>query len=321
MKPERSLERILATQVKLRQLLMLRTVAEAGALVRAAELLHMSQPAVSKTIRELEDVLGQQLFERTAKGVVPTLFGRHVIRYANSMHAEIRRAADDLTALRDGVSARLTIGSYMVALPFLLPRALDIFYRLGAAARVSVVDGEKDKLLMGLRAGEIDIVVGRMSDDPQSSDIHQVPLYFESIVLVVGRQSPLARKPDVSAADLAAQEWVMPHASSVARRPIHMFFIRQGLELPRRVIETVSFPLIRALLMQRSTVAALPWHIVHADVDQGHLVRLPLEMGYPALPVGIITNASDTPSPTVARAVDSLRQAANELYHTPNATV
>lgn len=314
---ERSIERILTTQVKLRQLLMLRTVAECGALARAAELLHMSQPAVSKTIRELEDSLGERLFDRTAKGVVPTLFGQHVIRYANSLHAEIKRAAEDLTALRDGSSGRLTIGSYMVALPFLLPRALDIFYRGGDTARVSVIDGDKDKLLNGLRSGEIDIVVGRMADPAEATEIRQVPLYFEPIVLVAGRHNPLATKPDLDAQDLAQQEWVMPHASSVARRPIHLFFIRQGLELPQRVIETVSFPLIRALLMQRNTVAALPWQIVRTDIEQGSLVRLPLEMDYPALPVGIITLASDSPSPTVLRAIESLREAANELYHSP----
>jgi DNA-binding transcriptional LysR family regulator len=313
---ERSLERILMSQVKLRQLLMLKTVADSGAVSRAAELLHMSQPAVSKTIHELEALLGESLFERTPKGVTPTLFGSHVIQYAKAMHAEIKRAANDLTALREGGSGRLAIGSYMVALPALLPRALAIFDASGDPARVSVIDGGKDKLLGGLAAGEIDIVVGRMSEQGHLQQLRQIPLYFEPIVLVAGRQNRLTLKTELTATDLADQEWIMPHATSVARTPIHMFFMREGLDVPRKVIETVSFPLIRALLMQRDIVAALPWQIVQADIEQGNIVKLALDIGYPALPVGIITNGANAPSPSAARMIESLRRAASELYHT-----
>ncbi|OVZ56616.1 hypothetical protein CDO44_20570 [Pigmentiphaga sp. NML080357] len=319
MEIERSIERVLTTQVKLRHLLMFKTVAERGAVSRAAEALHMSQPAVSKTIHELESLLGERLLERTAKGVVPTVFGSHVLRYANSLHAELKRAAEELTALRQGAAGKLAIGSYMVALPSLLPRALSIFFGSGDATRISVVDGSKEKLLSGLQAGEIDLVVGRMSEQEGHGQIRQIPLYFEPIVLVAGRQNPLAGKPAPTPADLAAQEWIMPHASSVARAPIQMFFAREGLDFPSRVVETLSFPLIRALLLQRDMVAALPWQIVQADIEQGALVKLPMDIGYPALPVGIITNAHDNLSAAALRMVESLRQAAGELYHRPPA--
>ncbi|MPS29115.1 LysR substrate-binding domain-containing protein [Pigmentiphaga sp.] len=319
MEAERSIERVLTTQVKLRHLLMFKTVAECGALSRAAETLHMSQPAVSKTIHELETLLGERLLERTAKGVIPTVFGSHVLRYAHSLHAELKRAAEELTALRQGAAGKLAIGSYMVALPTLLPRALSLFFAGGDATRVSVVDGSKERLLSGLQSGEIDIVVGRMSEQDGHGQIRQIPLYFEPIVLVAGSQNPLAAKASPTPADLAAQEWVMPHASSVARTPIHMFFAREGLDLPARIVETLSFPLIRALLLQRNIVAALPWQIVQADIEQGILAKLPVDIGYPALPVGIITHAHDSLSAAALRMVDNLKQAAGELYHRPPA--
>ncbi len=319
MEAERSIERILTTQVKLRQLLMLKTVADCGTVSRAAEQLHMSQPAVSKTIHELEALLGESLFDRTAKGVIPTLFGSHVIRYARSLHAELKRAAEELTALREGGGTRLTVGSYMVALPTLLPRALSIFYDTGDTAQVSVVDGGKDELLAGLFAGEIDIVVGRMAEQSRLDQIQQIPLYFEPIVLVAGHQNPLSQEREISPAQLAHQEWIMPPATSVVRTPIHMFFTREGMPPPARVVETLSFPLIRSLLMQRNMVAALPWQIVQADIDQGHLVKLPVALDYPALPVGIITNATVHPSVSASRMISSLRQAASELYHNPAA--
>jgi DNA-binding transcriptional LysR family regulator len=272
---------------------------------------------VSKTIHELEELLGEVLFERTAKGVTPTVFGRHFIRYARSVHAELRRAAEELTALRHGGGGKLTIGSYMVALPQLLPRALSIFFEEDETARVTVVDGNKEKLLAGLVAGEIDVVVGRMSELDGLELIKQTPLYFEPIVLVVGSQNPLARQADITPADLAEQEWFMPHATSVVRTPINLFFMREGLGLPKRVIETVSFPLIRTLLMQRDIVAALPRQIVQADIEQGLLVQLPLDMGYPALPVGISTNDAFKLSPAAIVMIDCLRRAARELYHSP----
>jgi DNA-binding transcriptional LysR family regulator len=317
MEADRSIERVLTTQVKLRHLLMFKTVTECGTLSRAAETLHMSQPAVSKTIHELEILLGERLLERTVKGVVPTMFGSHVLRYARSLHADLKRAAEELTALRHGCLGRLAIGSYMVALPALLPKALSLFIASGDATRVSVVDGNKERLLSGLQTGEIDIVVGRMSDQDGNEQIRQIPLYFEPIVLVAGQQNPLASKPAPTPADLAAQEWIMPHASSVARTPIHLFFSREGLDLPHRVVETLSFPLIRALLLQRDMVAALPWQIVQADVEQGMLLKLPVDIGYPALPVGVITHARNKLSAAGLRMVESLKQAAGELYHQP----
>ncbi|VCU69526.1 HTH-type transcriptional regulator GbpR [Pigmentiphaga humi] len=319
MEIERSIERVLTTQVKLRHLLMLKTVAECGTVSRAAEQLHMSQPAVSKTIHELESLLGERLLERTARGVVPTVFGGYVLRYARSLHAEIKRAAEELTALRQGAGGRLTVGSYMVALPSLVPRALSLFLAGGDGPRVSVVDGSKEKLLSGLQAGEIDIVVGRMAEQEHPDTYRQIPLYFEPMVLVAGRQNPLAAQAALTPADLAVQEWVMPHASSVARAPIHMFFAREGLDLPRRIVETLSFPLIRALLLQRDMVAALPWQIVQADIELGILARLPIDIGYPALPVGIILNTGSTLSAAGQRMVDSLRLAASELFHSPQA--
>jgi DNA-binding transcriptional LysR family regulator len=107
----------------------------------------------------------------------------------------------------------------------------------------------------------------------------------------------------------------MPHATSVVRIPINLFFMREGLPLPKRVVETVSFPLIRTLLMQRDIVAALPWQIVQADIQQGLLVQLPLDMGYPALPVGISTNDAFKLSSAAVCMIECLREAASRLYH------
>ena len=314
---ERSIERVLTSQVKLRQLVLLKAVADSGSVSKAAEMLHMSQPAVSKTIHELEELLGESLFERTAKGVTPTLFGRHLIRYARSVHTELRRAADELTALRHGKGGKLTIGSYMVALPQLLPRALSILFDMDETARITVIDGDKEKLLAGLMSGEIDVVVGRLSNLDGLELIKQTPLYFEPLVLVVGSKNSLAQKAKLVAHDLASQEWVMPHATSVVRTPIDLFLMREGLGTPKRVIETVSYPLIRTLLMQREIVAALPWQVVQTDIQLGSLVRLPLDIGYPALPVGISTNDAFNLSPTATIMIDCLRQAASELYHAP----
>jgi molybdate transport repressor ModE-like protein len=317
---KRSIQRVLTTQIKLRQLALLKAVADHGTISAAANILHMSQPAVSKTIRELEELLGETLFERRATGVIATPFGDQFIRSARSVYAELNRAAEELTALRDGLGGTLTIGSYMVALPTLLPRALSFFLDADATTRVSVVEGGKEKLLEGLMAGQIDVVVGRMNDMSQQDSIRQTPLYFEPIVLVVGNRNPLAHKPDLSPADLGGQEWIMPPATSVVRTPINLFFVREAIAAPKRVIETVSYSVTRPLLMERNIVAALPWQVVQADINQGLLIQLPLEIGYPALPVGIITCEAHRPSSAATHMIECLHQAASELYHTPSSS-
>lgn len=275
----RSIERILTSQVKLRQLLVLEVVADCGAVSRAAERLSISQPAVSKTIRELEETLGEQLFERGVKGVSPTLFGSHVIRYAKSMHAELKRTAEELTVLKERGVRPLSVGSYMVALPSLLPRALSIYLEMEGAVQVSVVTGSKEELMRGLRDGDLELVVGRMAEPTLNDDLRQIPLYFEPIVMVVGAGNALARQPLVKPKDLENQEWVLPPPDSVARTPILMFLAREGLPLPKRAVETLAYPLIRSLLMQRQIIGVLPWQIVQADIEQGNLARLPLDIG------------------------------------------
>src|SRR5690606_17039904 len=125
----KAIERMLSTQIKMRHLTLLRVLSESGSISAAAEQMFVSQPAVSKSLAEIESILEGKLFHREARGVVPTELGEIVIHLAQRIYAEIAMTAQEIDHHRGGLGGSLTLGSFMVALPSLVPEALAMFYR------------------------------------------------------------------------------------------------------------------------------------------------------------------------------------------------
>lgn len=289
-------ENRLLTGIKLKQLRLLVAVSEQGSILRAAATLNVAQPAATKMVRNLEQVLGVSLFTRSSRGVEPTLFGEVVIRHAKLVLAQLRHASDELSSLTQGASGRVVVGTLLAATPHLLPRAIAAVKRERPGISISVVEGTNDKLRPMLRAGDLDLVIGRLPEYRERAGLTHEILYEEPVSIVVRRGHPLAERSAVKLADLQSQEWILPPPETSLRRQLEQGFRAVGLELPALSIESVSILANFALLRETDMVAALPFDVAGSQAD---LVRLPIDVdiGYGAVGITRRRDAELTPAP------------------------
>lgn len=287
-------------RIKLRHLLAFLEVARLKSVVKAAALLGLSQPAVSKTVQELEDVLGATLFEPNRRPMILTGPGEVFFRYA----------AASVTALKQGVSmvgddgANTDIAFSVGALPtvsaHVLPRALaEVVTRYGAM-RPRVVTGPNDVLMSQLRLGDLDLVIGRMPDPETMRGFAFEHLYSERIALVVGPHHPLLTLPPFDMARVAEYQWLLPPPGSVISSTVERYLIAHALRPTAGVIETVSDAFARNYLRLTDGIWFISEGVVAEDVGTGWLATLPAETADTLGPVGLMTQI-DTVLPLPAQ--------------------
>lgn len=294
--------------MNLRQLSNLVAVADCGNITHAAAELHISQPALTKSIRDLETSLGVSLFDREPRGVRPTASGDSLIAHARTVLAEIRRANADLDLIRDVATGNVLVGAAPVVVADLLPRALARFLEISPDVNVAVSEGTNQDLMPALRSGTLDMVIGPlMPDGPDPACTEQV-LYYNELAIVARAQHPLAGASRLTFADLAGQEWILPPRSAAPRGQLDNAFRREGVEPPARAVESSSMSCVRALLMETDRLTVLPPQIVRLEQKLGLVTVLPVDWSAPSRPMGITTRLRGTLSAAAAAFRDSLHR-------------
>lgn len=296
------------TRLKLKQLRLLIAVERHGSILHAARELNLSQPAATKMIKDLEADFEVRLFDRTNRGVVPTVFGESLIRHGKLVFAQISHAAQELEDLTEGTAGRVVIGTLLAASARVLPRAIDRVLTDRPDLAVKVVEGTNEVLMPALRTGELDMVVGRLPTHRHRSDVDRITLYDERIVAVARHDHPLAKRQGLALADLSAHRWILPPPETTLRRQLDQHFAAHADAAPRRVVESVSYLTNRALLLSGDLIAVLPSHVVEADIASGQFAELDWTVPVGAGPVGISFRRQGGLSPA-ARAVIAALQA------------
>ncbi len=282
-------ENFLLGRLKLRQLRLLTAIADEGTVLKGAMALNIAQPAATKTVKELEDALGVQLFDRTSRGVTPTEYGRVLIGHAKLILTQLRHAGEDLQSLEEGLTGRVHVGTLLAASSSLLPRALIMLHERRPGIAVSVVEGTIDRLMPALRTGDLDVVLGRLPEYRERENLKQQILYHDSVAIMVREGHPLTFLPNPGLSDLLAHDWVMPPPQTTLRRQIDQAFRQQGLEPPRAVIESVSILTNHQLLSHTDMVGAMPYQV---GVGQAGLAILPVTLEGTGSRIGATTHAS-----------------------------
>ena len=157
-----STDRLLDGRLKIRHLVLVIAIADEGTLVRAAASLHITQPVVTRGLREVEELLGVPLFDRLPRGVVPTQYGHSFIARARSVLAELRIADEEVRLLQSGRLGTVTVGTHLAGSNLLLPRAIAGLKAEHPRLTVVVREGTPDTLQQLLLAGDLDLTVGRL---------------------------------------------------------------------------------------------------------------------------------------------------------------
>ncbi|ODS72020.1 MAG: hypothetical protein ABS43_19160 [Bordetella sp. SCN 67-23] len=301
---------LLRSRLKMRQILLLATLGDLGNLRRAAAQLGMTQPAATKLLHELESAMGVSLFERSRRGMAPTLYGDAMIRHARGLLADLDAAREELDALAAGAAGTLTVGTMTSTSSELVPRAVAALLERHPGVRVSLVEGVHDMLMAALARGELDLVLGRVMGGAAMDDLDLELLYEDEFLVVCGPRHPLLKTREIRLADLTDQRWILPHASAPLRQRLDILFMEQAGARPRHAVESVSVLTNLALLQESATLAVMPADIVRQFSGSGLVRALPVPLPGLFGPVALITRAERRRSPVVEAFIDDLRRLA-----------
>lgn len=299
---EDRLRRAIATRVKLNHLRIFLEVARRESVSRAANALNLAQPAVTKTLREFEELLATELFERRARGVVLNEAGRLVLPHVHAVFADLGRIGDHISSFKGGWAGTIAVGATMSALPYLLPKCLADPRIQQSDGLVRVVEGTIDQMLRALLRGELDLVIGRVLS-PEGSELLECRIIFDDpFVPVVGAGHPLAGKAGHRLAELSDYGWVIPPFGSSAAEPLERYMLHNRIRPARKVIETVSYQTILRLLEDMECIAILPQHIARNGERRGTLSIVGPALSEGSLPIGT-TYRSDRPLTPLGQAL------------------
>ena len=264
----------LLRHLKFRELSYLVTLERIRSIHRAAELHGISQPALSKTLRELENVLGFKLFERSRRGVAPTKLGEIVIAQAMQMISNLDALSARLDAERHGHGGVYCVGATPNPALRLIPAAYTIARKKFPNLVVDLVEGSTDELLFGLRRGEYSLVVGRSSPQDSLSVTKQTPLYPEQGVIVGRAGHPAIGRRRRKLETLLHFPWVLPRHGPT-RSAIELAFMRAGCSPPSPSFVNYSTQLICEVLVRSDTLGVMPLGAVKAALESGAIAVIP----------------------------------------------
>lgn len=302
--------RLLDGRLKLRHLVLATTIAEHGSVMRAADHLRVTQPVVTRGLRELEAILGVEIFDRGPRGVSPTQYGTVFLDHARAALAQIRQAGQHITELSAGEVGTVTVGTHLAGSNVLLPEAIGRLKAERPRVTVIVKEATPDVLAADLLAGRVDLVVGRLTPVDDGERTVQIRLYREPIRLVTRVGHPAGPPAAPELAELMDHRWVLPVEQTALRRELEEVFFVDGLPLPADRVECTSILTLRSLLLNGDVIAALPMLIAQED-EQLALLSTPLR-GVRRL-VGVSMAADRALGPSAAALLGHLRAAATAI--------
>lgn len=289
------------------QLNALIAVTECESFSAAARRLKIAQPTVHRAISQLEGEVGQPLFDRTSHGVIPIRAVRHLAMAARLAFAEVDQAEADVGALAGREVGRMVIGAMPLARTVLLGPAISLFRKAWRTLPVRVIDGPYSELVLALRRGEVDVLVGALR--PAAPDLTQEVLFQDKMAIVARPGHPLATG-NAGPAEMAAFPWVVAAEGTPARDHFAAMFQTAELPVPESLVETGSMELLSDLVGASDHLGFISARQVARDVARGTLLRLPFQLEGTLRPIGLTTRAAWHPTKAQADMLAALRAAA-----------
>jgi DNA-binding transcriptional LysR family regulator len=280
-------------------------------LTQVADVTHVTVPAVSKALAELERGLGLTLFSRTAQGLVPTQYGECLIRHARDMLTILHQARDELKALSSGAEGKIHVGMLPASASVLLPQALSLLKQRSPGTNVVVTEGTTASLLPELWQGRLDLVVGRLPPPDTLGSFEEKELLEDPVTLVTGRHHPLARRKNLKWSDLSPYPWILPPPGSILRDPLERALEVHGVPLTNNYIETLSIHVVRAHLQVSDFIAVMADTPANDPTQPLH--TLPLSLPRLLRPSGVLWNRNRGLNPSAQLMVACLEEAAQLL--------
>lgn len=292
----------LLNRLRMRQVALLLAIGELRTLRAAAAHLGMTQPAATKMLHELEHTMGQPLFDRVGRGLQLTSAGRCVLGYFQGLQGHFDALMRELGNLQQGATGKLCIGSIMAASPAVLSQALIRTKAMYPMLTIQITVDTSDRLIDGLRRGDLDLVIGRIPDDVPD-DLTFEPIAQEALSVVTRPDHPLARQARVVWSDLANAQWILQPHGSPMREVLEKEFRSHRSRPPKGLIETSSILTTMDLLAHSEMIAVIPTETAQSYEEHGMLARLRYTIRQQLSEYGVITSKGRPLTPASSQLV------------------
>ena len=291
-------------RIKIRHISAFVEIVRQRSLKRAADQLHLTQPAISRTLAELEEIAGKQLLLRGRAGVSLTPEGEYFLGFAQQSLVALERGFSGVAAAGGEDATEIRVGVLPSVATRLMPEVAAEMVGLDRD-RLTIADGSHEHLTTQLRSGQLDMVLGRLGAPETMRGLSFTQLYLEDVAVVVRPGHPLLEEPDLR----RITEWqvLYPPPWAAIRPFVERLLIAEGIPRPAWRIETVSGAFGRVYARQCDAVWFISAGVVASDIAEGRLARLPIATGGTEGPVGLMTRAGEAETPEqqlLRRAVD-----------------
>ena len=310
----------LLNRLRMRQVALMLAIQEHRTLRAAAQQLGVSQPAASKMLHELEDAVGEALFDRIGRGLQLNPAGVAVINTFRGLRNSLSALTHELHELRLGSAGKLFVGSIMAATPTTLNDALIALKKIYPLLSIEVLIDTSDRLVELLRKGTLDVVIGRMPETASAADQDCLfrPIADELIAVVVACDHPLARqfrRKRLTFEALLAYPWIMQPRGSPSRAMIEHEFLSHHASLPLGLIETTSVLMASNLIAHSEMIALMPQSIASRYEKHGLLRILPYTFTHTLTAWGSLVHRDRAVNPMTRQFIDLLHTGANAQPH------
>lgn len=298
--------------IKMHHLAYFIQAATSGSLVNAAEILRVSQPAVSKAIADLESILGVPLFLRRPTGIELTGYGEVFLRHALDARTKITEAVASVEDMKNKKRGHVRVGVIpMDAVPFFHDGVMGLKDRRPNIV-VSILTGSNQRLLPDLLNGSLDFVIGRSGDPSMMSDLIHEPLFGERMALVVWPSNVHAQRDKLELSELVDTPWLVPLPNTVIRERLNEEFTKQKLEFPSDYVEGGVSMVLGTMPDCPEPVVVCPHSFVAQRIAAGELIELDVPIDKELAPTGITRRKSARLSQSASLFIEELQRAGAE---------
>lgn len=279
--------------LKFRHLTLIDTLARTRNMHLAAEQMNLSQPAISKMLKELESLLGFAIFERLPRSMPPTALGEHVIRYAQIALSDANIFVDQIISLREGGHGYLKVGGIFAAAAVALPVAICQIKQRWPLLSIEVVEQTSDHLMEMLEERKLDLAVARFTDESHQYRYDFQPLAPEPYMVVVNSHHPLCNTGPVPLQQLGDWPWILYPVGTPIRERLELAFAQAGIATPKNTVDTISMQTFLQVLQTGPMIAILPESMVRSHVERGLLAPLETSLQLAPQDYGILTRKGE----------------------------
>jgi DNA-binding transcriptional LysR family regulator len=283
-------------------------VVEHGSVLSAARAIHISQPALTKSIQNLEAELGVPLFDRLPRGVTPTLYGKALFEHAKLLQNQAAQAVAEIRGLKEGRAGHLRLGVASFAIAF-LPKVIARLVDRIPGLTYDIVAGTYEDLTALVREGALDAVVSGFPPLHRAEDLEHESLTLGEFVIVCGTEHPLAKKRCSTLAALTKETWVLTNRPSAIVEMWELEFREAGLTPPRPRVQSGSMLFVKSMVAESKLVTFMHRAVAGDEIAAGRLVVLSVPLSRSTRTVeGIIYKPGAVHPPALRRLVEAIRE-------------